>query len=104
MSTVTNIFTSIQTYYDFENPTSTNFIDKQKSVDQIQGWIDAMEKYKLGIFIDSNPALTTDDNPNFALVNFNKNTKLFYPNGTRNPNCPRDIWVFDSTNCSDPNA
>jgi hypothetical protein len=104
MATVTDVFTNIQTYYDYENPTSVKHIDKEKSVTKIQGWIDAMEQYRLGIYIDSNPSLTTDDNPVFALSTFNKNTKYFYPNGTRNPNCPRDIWVFDKSNCSDPDA
>lgn len=80
------------------------FIDKSKSVTKIQGWIDAMEKYRLGIYIDSNPNLTTDDNPNYSLSSLNKWAKYYYPNGTRNTNCPRDVWVFDSTNCTDPDA
>lgn len=63
-----------------------------------------MEKYRLGIFKDSNPSLTTDDNPLYALANLNKNTKYHYSNGSRNPNCPRDVWVFDSNNCTDPDA
>jgi hypothetical protein len=104
MATVTDVFTNIQTYYDYDNPTSVKFIDKEKSVTKIQGWIDAMEQYRLGIYVDSNPSLTTDDNPLFALSSFNKKTKYFYPNGTRDPNCPRDIWVYDKANCSDPDA
>ena len=104
MATVTDVFTNIQTYYDYENPTSIKFIDKEKSVSRIQGWIDAMEQYRVGIYVDSNPSLTTDDNPQFALASFNKKTKYFYPNGTRNPNCPRDVWVFDKANCTDPDA
>lgn len=77
MSTVTDVFTNIQTYYEYENPTSIKFIDKEKSVNRIQGWIDAMEKYRLGIYSDSNPSLTTDDNPLISLTNLNKWTKFY---------------------------
>lgn len=63
-----------------------------------------MEKYRVGIYDDSNPSLTNDDNPLYSLANLNKWTKYYYPNGTRNADCPRDIWVFDETNCTDPNA
>lgn len=104
MSTVTDVFTNIQTYYDYENSGSVKYIDKEKSVTKIQGWIDAMEKYRIGVYNDSKSNLTTDDNPLYSLDNLNKKTKYFFPNGTRDTNCPRDIWVFDSTNCSDPNA
>lgn len=63
-----------------------------------------MEKYRVGVYIDANPSLTTEDNHVYALEGLNKQTKYFYPNGTRHPSCPRDIWVFDPTNCTDPNA
>ena len=104
MSTVTDVFTNIQTYYDYESKTSVKYIDKEKSVTKIQGWIDAMEKYRIGIYNDSNPSLTTDDNPLYSLDNLNKWTNYHYPNGTKNPHCPMDVWVFDVANCSDPDA
>lgn len=104
MNTVTDVFTSIQTYYDYQNSQSVNYIDKNISVNKIQGWIDAMEKYRIGVYKDSDDALTTDDNPLYSLSNLNKNTKYQYSNGTVYPGCPRDIWVFDNTNCTDPNA
>lgn len=104
MSTVSKLFTTVQTYYDYENKQSVNYIDKTSSVNKIQGWIDAMEKYRIGVYVDSNPALTTDDNPLFALANLNKWSNYYYLNGTKYAGCPRDVWVFDKTNCTDPNA
>ncbi len=67
MSTVTDVFTNIQTYYDYENSQSANYIDKTASVTKIQSWIDTMEKYRIGVYKDSDSALTTDDNPLYAL-------------------------------------
>lgn len=55
-----------------------------------------MEMYKLGVYIDSNDALTTLDNPNYALNQLN----LYTNGGTLVPNCSRDNWIFDSRNCS----
>lgn len=63
-----------------------------------------MEKYRIGVYKDSDNALTTDDNPLYSLGNLVKNTKYHYSNGTLYPSCPRDVWVFDAVNCSDPNA
>lgn len=56
------------------------------------------------MYNDSDPLLTTDDNPLESLKNFNRKTKYFYANGTRETKCPRDVWVFDKTNCTDPTA
>lgn len=59
MKTVTNLFTNIQTYFDYQDSSSINYIDPTFSTTKIQNWINAMQKYKLGIYIDSNPSLTT---------------------------------------------
>lgn len=104
MDTVTKVFTNIQLYYDYENNQSVRFISKTNSVNKIQGWIDAMEKYRIGVYNDSDKALTTDDNYLYSLDNLVKNTKYHYPNGTLHPGCPRDVWVLDSVNCSDPSG
>ena len=65
------------------------------STSQISGWVNAMEKYKLGIYIDSDSIITNNDNPNYALSQLNKYT---YDVTT----IPRDIWVWDKVNCTNP--
>jgi hypothetical protein len=67
MRTVTNLFTDISTYYDYDNPSSTNYVDLSISTAKLTGWISAIEKYKDGVYVDSNPAETTNDNPNYAI-------------------------------------
>jgi len=95
MLTVTNVFTNIQTYFDYQHSASVNYINPSASTSKIQGWIDAMGKYKLGIYVDSDPLLTTLDNPNYALDQLN-----LYSNKVPHTICPRDIWIFDKSNCS----
>ncbi len=63
-----------------------------------------MEKYRIGVYKDSDDAFTTDDNPLYVLGNLVKYTKYHHSNGTLYSGCPQDVWVFDATNCSDPNA
>lgn len=59
MKTVTNIFTNIQIYFDYQDSASINYIDPTFSTTKIQNWINAMQKYKLGIYKDSDISLTT---------------------------------------------
>ena len=42
MKTVTDLFTNIRTYYDYEDTNSANFVDKTISTTKMSGWIDAM--------------------------------------------------------------
>lgn len=58
-----------------------------------------MEKYRDGIYVDYNETVTTDDNPNYAINKLNLYTK----GGAGVPVCAKDRWVFDSTNCTNPN-
>lgn len=101
---MTQVFTNIEAYYDYEDPTGVGYVDKENSTGRIHGWIEAMEKYRLGVFEDSDPSLTTDDNPAYALRNLNVKANFHYANGSHNPNCPRDVWTFDAQNCTDPDT
>ena len=47
------LFTNIITYYDYDNPSSSNYIDLDISTGKISGWITAIEDYRLGIYKDS---------------------------------------------------
>ena len=58
-----------------------------------------LEKYRDGIYVDYNETVTTDDNPNDAINKLNLYTK----GGAGVPVCAKDRWVFDSTNCTNPN-
>jgi hypothetical protein len=53
----------------------------------------------LGINIDTDPIITSDDNPNYAIKQLNKYT---YTGGGM-PTGSMDVWVWDKTNCTDPN-
>lgn len=55
MKTVTDLFTNITAYFDYDNPSSSNYIDLAISTGKIQGWITAMENYRLGVYVDSRP-------------------------------------------------
>ena len=90
MRTVTEVFTNIQAYYDYDNPSSVNYVDLDISTSRISGWVSAIEKYRLGAYIDARPEETNDDNLNYAINVLN---------GFSNPSsggCSKDKWVFDS--------
>lgn len=53
----------------------------------------------MGIYIDSNPAITSSDNPNYAINQLN----LYTYTGGGVATGSKDVWVFDKTNCTDPN-
>lgn len=99
MKTVTDLFTNITAYFDYDNPSSSNYIDLAISTSKIQGWMTAMQKYRLGVYVDSRPQQTTNDNPNYAISQLN----LYSNTGGGVPTCSKDRWVFDSANCTDPN-
>ena len=52
----------------------------------------------MGIFVDSNPIQTNEDNPNYSLEQLN----LYSNTGGGVPTCTKDRWVFDIANCTDP--
>lgn len=98
MQTVSNLFTQINTFLNMMNSSNANYIDTTVSINKINGWITAMGKYKSGIYVDSDPSLTTEDNPYVSLKGLNK----YSNNGTGGipPCCTNDYWVFDNTNCT----
>ena len=97
-ATISNLYVEINTFLDMRDATKTTYIDTAVSTGKIAGWIAAMEKYKLGIYVDADPALTSMDNPQESIKGLNK----FSNNGTGGtpPSCTNDYWVFDSTNCT----
>ncbi len=58
-----------------------------------------MENYRLGIYIDYDPAVTNNDNPNYAIGQLNTYTYT----GSGVTTGSKDVWVFDKVNCTDPN-
>lgn len=95
MNTVQELFINIETYFDYTNTVSNNYVNLDISTSKINEWINAMEKYKLGIYTDSDPIITNNNNPNYALSQLNTFT---YDVST----IPRDIWVWDKVNCTNP--
>jgi len=98
MQTVSNLFSQITTFLNMMNNSNANYVDTTVSPTKINAWINVMGKYQSGIYIDADPALTTEDNPYVALKGLNK----YSNNGTGGvpPCCTNDYWVFDNTNCT----
>ena len=99
MGTVTNLFSLIQRYYDYENEMSTNYIDKNISTGKLSNWMSTVRNYQQGVYVDFDEMITTDDNPNYAINRLNLYTK----GGAGVPVCAKDRWVFDKTTCTLPN-
>lgn len=99
MKTVTDLFTNISAYFDYDNPSSANYIDLSISTGKISGWMNAIDKYRRGVFVDSRAQETTNDNPNYAINQLN----LYTNTGGGVPTCSKDRWVFDAENCTDGN-
>lgn len=98
MKTVSTLYASISTYLNMRDSTTAQYVDLSQSTNKIQGWINAMEKYRLGIYVDADPNLTSEDNPYVSLALMNKYTNN--QTGGSPPSCTNDYWVFDNTNCS----
>lgn len=96
--TVSDLYAEIETFLNMRDSSAVQYVDTNFSPTKITDWMAAIEKYRLGIYVDADPALTTEDNPQIALNEFNK----FTNNGTNGvpPSCTNDYWVFDSTNCT----
>jgi len=99
MRTVEDLFTNTQTLLDMQTVGNTNYVDITVLGSNILGWMNAMTKYGNGIYIDADPADTTESNPYVSLANLNLLTLKYNSTGTKNI-CANDLWVFDSTNCS----
>ena len=99
MNVVMELFTNITAYYDYDNPSSANYVDLDISTGKLSGWIAAIEKYRLGVYVDSRAVELTSDNPNYAIEQLN----LYSNEGGGVPTCSKDKWVFDSENCTDSN-
>lgn len=101
VQTVSALYADATTFLNLRNPTTALYIDPAYSTTKIQNWMTAIDKYRLGIYVDTDPtdpAFTTDSNPNKALLEMNKYTNN--GNGGSPPSCTNDYWVFDSTNCT----
>lgn len=98
MQTVSKLYAEATTFLNMRDSTTALYIDPSFSTTKIQNWINAIDKYRLGIYVDTDPAVTSENNPNVSLSNMNKYTN----NGTGGtpPSCTNDYWVFDSTNCT----
>ena len=98
MSTVENIFTNIITYNEYNNALSTDYVNTAISTSKISGWINAMSNYKLGVYVDADTSITSNDNPNYAIAQLN----LYTYQGGGVATGSKDVWVWDSVNCTDP--
>lgn len=98
MGTVTKLFTNIQTYYDYTNTVSKNYVNTAISTSKISAWMTTINNYKLGIYVDYSPSVTSDDNPNYAIASLN----LYTYQGGGVATGSKDVWVWDKANCTPP--
>jgi hypothetical protein len=98
MGTVTSLFTNIQTYFDYTNNKSSNYVNTSTSTDTISKWITTINNYKVGVKEDCSDVITSDDNPKYALKTLN----LYTYQGGGVPTGSKDVWVWDKINCTDP--
>jgi hypothetical protein len=78
---------------------NTQYVDLTASTSKILGWMNAMNQYAYGIYLDADPGVVTEDNPYVSIANMNLHTLMYNSTSTENV-CANDLWVFDSTNCS----
>ena len=98
MGTVAKLFSNIQTYFDYTNNKSQNYVNTTKSIEKLTNWMTTINHYKLGIKQDCSDVITSDDNPKYALKTLN----LYTYQGGGVPTGSKDVWVWDKTNCTDP--
>ena len=96
MQTVIKLFTDIQTYYDYTNSASANYVNLNIASSSITGWGTAINNYRTGLYVDTDPSITSNDNPNYAINQLN----LYTYQGGGVPTGSKDVWVWDKTNCS----
>jgi hypothetical protein len=99
MGTVTKLFSNINTYFDYTNSVSKNYVNLMISTGKISTWMSTIINYKQGIYNDCSDSITSDDNPKYALKSLN----LYTYQGGGVATGSRDIWVWDKANCSYPN-
>jgi len=56
-----------------------------------------INNYKLGVYVDCSPTVTSDDNPNHAIASLN----LYTYQGGGVATGSKDVWVWDKQNCTD---
>ena len=100
MTTVSNLFTNINTFNDYQDSTSSNYVDEAISRQKILDWNETVNNYRLGITKDVDPLLSTDDSPTVALTKMNQYSNEY--TGASFPHCSKDHWVFDVADCTDP--
>jgi len=62
MTTVSNLFTNINTFNDYDDSTSPNYVDTSLSSQKILDWNTSINNYRLGITKDTNPLISNNDN------------------------------------------
>lgn len=98
MKTVSDVFVNIQSYLDMQTSGNTQFVDQTQAPTKILTWMNVMNQYVSGIYIDADNTITDNSNPYVALAHFNQRT--MQSSGIGNSTCANDYWVFDASNCT----
>jgi hypothetical protein len=96
VTTISNLFTQIDTYNHMTNSTNVNYVDLTNSLSRINAWITTVANYRDGKFYDAITTDTTNANPFVAINTLNGYTI----NATGGQNCTQDYWVYDALNCT----
>lgn len=77
---------------------NTAYVDTAVAPTKILSWMNKMNDYSIGTVYDADSTDITEDNPHVSLANFNKLTNT--DSNAANTVCARDIWSYDTTNCT----
>jgi hypothetical protein len=80
------------------DPSTSLYIDLNQSTTKIQGWVNAIENYRLGKYYDYDSNDATENNPYISIQAMNKYTNN--KTGGSPPSCTNDYWVFNNANCT----
>ena len=61
---------------------NSQYIDNTVPSGKVIGWMNAMNNYAIGVYVDADPAIVTEDNPYVSLANLNLLTLKYNSTGT----------------------
>jgi len=71
MKTVADVFANIQTYLDMQTVGNAQYIDPTQATTKMVAWMNTMNQYGAGIYIDADSAVVGNSNPYVSLAHFN---------------------------------
>lgn len=77
---------------------NTVYVDMSAAPTKVLSWMNKMNDYSIGTVYDADVTDGSDSNPHVSLAKFNKLTNV--DSVGVNTVCARDVWSYDTTNCT----